>query len=213
MIPEFKMPNITLVSNAEMDKRIAQEQDAERQQKVKALMGDSGMPDRHRRAPAGKLVDATDWFKRLQKTREMLGSGFIVALAGTRGNGKTQLACELMKYSCHALRSAYFLTATRFFMTIKATYKEGNSETEMDVIDRFRKPRLLVIDEIGKRAESEWHSTLLFELMNSRYEDLTDTVVIDNRSVADLSQLLGASLISRINQTGGVIECNWPSFR
>jgi DNA replication protein DnaC len=68
-------------------------------------------------------------------------------------------------------------------------------------------------DEIGKRGESVWEGNLLFELLNNRYADRTDTIVIANLNPQDLAESLGPSITSRLNETGGVIHCDWPSRR
>lgn len=150
------------------------------------------------------------------KYREMalrLRTGFLSCLSGGRGVGKTQMAAELMKVATVQASPARYTTATRFFMAIKATYKQDQTRTESSVIDEFRKPSLLVIDEIGKRSESEWENNLLFELLNSRYGDMTDTLLIDNRTPAEIEKAIGDSIISRMIETGGIIKCDWPSFR
>jgi len=54
---------------------------------------------------------------------------------------------------------------------------------------------------------------MLFELLNRRYNDLKDTILIANKSKAEFQDYIGPSLASRMNETGGIVECNWPSFR
>lgn len=153
------------------------------------------------------------WNDRFLTISGKLGSGFLSALTGTRGNGKTQLAVELMKLVTARQKAALYATATDFFVRIKETYRKDSTRTEADILRTFRLPRLLVIDEVGKRSDSQWENNLLFELINRRYNDLTDTLLIDNRPPADFIQSIGPSLASRMQETGGIIECNWPSFR
>ncbi len=181
-----------------------------RQGKIAMLRGDWNAPRRHVDfAPA--VVGP--WGEALRKLASRLGSGFLVALIGTRGNGKTQLAVELMKRVTDDLNFARFTTATRFFMAMKSTYRKDSTETEAGVLATFCKPSLLVVDEAARRAETTWENNLLFELLNSRYNEMKDTIMICNMGRAEFEQSLGASLVSRMNETGGIIECNWPSFR
>lgn len=153
------------------------------------------------------------WAHKLAILENMAGKGYMAALVGIRGNGKTQLAVELMKHATRNLRSAYFMSAMEFFEHVKATYRKESAQNEFEIIKRFRRPALLVIDEIGKRSESDWENNVLFAILNARYNDLTDTVLIDNRTKQEFISTLGASLASRISETGGIIECDWPSFR
>ena len=154
------------------------------------------------------------WQRVLDKLSGMLGTGFMVALVGNRGNGKTQLAVELIRMvvSGKSAKRARFCTATEFFMEVKSGYRE-DGKPEADVIREFQKPALLVIDEIGQRRESEWERLLLYELLNRRYNDMTDTLVISNQTQGQLEEALGPALISRMSETGGVICAEWPSYR
>lgn len=206
--PITRDPNgpLTHISPQELKRREGEEIARLRQAKV--LRESWNLPERFK-ATAPERIGP--WGETLIGIQEKLGSGFTVALIGNRGSGKTQLAAELMKVVTENGRMAYYTTATGFFMRVKASY--GTEESELDVINAFRKPRLLVIDEAGKQPEKEWHSNLMFELLNARYGDMTDTILIDNRTKKELEAASGDSLVSRIRETGGVIDCNWPSFR
>lgn len=143
-----------------------------------------------------------------------LGTGFMLALIGGRGPGKTQLGTEVMRdQMCVRYQTAYYLSATSFFLRIKDTYKSDSKKTEQDVLHDLRKFNLLVIDELSKRSESEWENRLFHELIDQRYQDKTDTLLLANTDPKGFGECVGDSLSSRINQLGGVIECNWPSFR
>ncbi len=98
-------------------------------------------------------------------------------------------------------------------MEIKSTYAKDSKESEEDVLLKFRKPDLLVLDEIGKRGETEWENRLLFELLNDRYNDVADTLLISNHKPEEFESSVGPALASRVNETGGIIDCNWESYR
>lgn len=153
------------------------------------------------------------WGETLAKLEPKLGTGFMIALIGGRGPGKTQMGVELMKSHTKKGKFARYVTATEFFMTIKQTYKPTATDSEFDAIKDFRLPSLLVIDETGKRSESDWENRLLFELLDKRYQDMTDTLLISNEDHSQFIEAIGPSLASRMNETGGIIQCTWPSFR
>ena len=136
-----------------------------------------------------------------------------MALVGTRGNGKTQMAVELMKDATANRRPARFTTAVGFFMQIKSTYRKDATRGEADVITEFLLPSLLVVDEFEKRAETAWENNLLFELLNRRYNQMKDTVLIANEEKKAFVEYVGESVSSRMNEVGGIVECTWPSFR
>jgi DNA replication protein DnaC len=137
----------------------------------------------------------------------------LIALVGGRGPGKTQMAVELMRDVTAQKKSAFYTTATEFFVRVKSSYRDDGQKAEGEILKTLRKYRLLVIDEIGKRAETQWENNLLFELINGRYNDMTDTVVIDNNEPEKFAESVGPSIASRINETGGIVHCVWPSFR
>jgi len=42
---------------------------------------------------------------------------------------------------------------------------------------------------------------------------MNDTILTCNLGTEELAASLGPSIVSRMEEGGGVIECNWPSFR
>ena len=78
----------------------------------------------------------------------------------------------------------------------------------------YSAPQLVVFDEISIRAETKWEDDAFFSVINKRYAAVRDTILIGNfTSTSELVANIGASIASRLQETGGVIECNWPSFR
>lgn len=156
-----------------------------------------------------------EWGKTLGLMEEKMKSnqGAMLSLIGLNGNGKTQLAVEIMRQVLAKENSALYTTAINFFLRLKETFKRGSEGSEMEVLDEHAAPRLLVIDEFNRRAGGEWESNLIFELINRRYNAMKSTILIDNGSLNDFEKAVGPSLFSRMNETGGVIVCNWPSFR
>lgn len=181
----------------------------EHDEKSNSLIATSGIPKRHRCA----TVDFDgEWASTFQRLSKSLATGFLGALVGVRGNGKTQIGVELVKENANRNRTSKFCCATEFFMDIKASYKKPDI-TESDVIKEYMKPALLVIDEIGQRSDTEWENRLLFHLVNKRYEEMKDTLFIGNLEPAQLVSALGPSIASRMNETGGIVDCRWESFR
>lgn len=178
--------------------------------RIEMYMSGSNAPERHL---ACSVIQKGRWGEELSKLKSKIGTGFSAALIGGRGNGKTQMAVELMRYAAEMSRTSLYTTAIGFFMAIKSTYKKEADKTEEEIVTRFSKPKLLVIDEVGRRGETDWENNLLFELLNRRYAALKDTILICNQTAAEFSAGIGPSIISRMNESGGIIQCDWPSFR
>ncbi|MCC6234284.1 MAG: ATP-binding protein [Verrucomicrobiales bacterium] len=174
------------------------------------------VPRRHaERAIARVPIDETHpWARERSRILGILGkSGVTLCLTGTRGSGKTQIAVDAIRAVTAAGRPAVFTTAQRFFIALKASYDGSAKRSEMQVLESFRRPSLLVIDEIGNRSESDWENRTFFELLDSRYGDMTDTILTCNLEPQEVSANLGPSIVSRMSEGGGIIRCSWPSFR
>jgi DNA replication protein DnaC len=153
------------------------------------------------------------WIDKRDKIIEKLGSGFLIALVGKRGPGKTQIAQQaVLMATGHHGREARYVRAMTFFLNLRATYSD-ETDSEARVIADYRKPHLLVIDEMQERGDTPWEDRMLNHLIDLRYGDMRDTLIIANLQPADLKAKLGESIVDRMRETGGIIECTWPSFR
>lgn len=199
------------MSNGDAERRKRAQEVEIRRAAISTLQSRWNAPERQLRAvqlnPGGK------WGETLRWVEDQIGHGCLVGLTGTRGNGKTQIAVEAMRFATQNLRRAYYDTATGFFLRLKATFNRDSRLTEADVLDQFRVPQLLVLDELGKRSENDWENRVLFELLDRRYRDNADTILISNQDRNGFMEAVGASIASRMLETGGIIECRWPSFR
>lgn len=173
----------------------------------------SGIPVRHTQQACAGLNEIPEWAKVRDRIRDDMGKGFLYILCGTRGPGKTQIAQQAISHSCIALREARYVRAMDIFLAVRATYKKSADDSEGEVVHRFRAPKLLVIDEVQERGETKWEDRVLTNLIDKRYGDANDTLLVANLSPATLKESLGPSVYDRLRETGGIIECSWSSFR
>lgn len=177
------------------------------------LMAQSRVPERHR-AQKIKTNAAHPWSVTLNtKLLPRLGTGFVLVLHGLRGPGKTQLGAELIRHQSMQFKTSLYVKIMDILIDLKSSWGNKATETEREVLERFCAPRLLVIDECTERREGVWDQQTLLYLVDRRYDDKKDTLLIGNASEAEMVQALGPSIVSRANQCGGIIECKWPSFR
>jgi len=174
-------------------------------------MMECGYPQRHVERLAERLHGPA-----LEKAREL--SGRVVAgdclmlLLGDRGPGKTQMATC---WALDRLRAGKFcgryVKLYDLLIDIKGTWHgKGSEET---ALDRYRRPGYLVIDEAHEMRGHEFEHQYLTNIIDHRYDDRKATVIIANLSRADAESNMPASVISRCNEIGGVIDCDWPSYR
>lgn len=154
-----------------------------------------------------------EWAQAATSLVAMIGTGAVVGLLGTRGAGKSHMACCAIREACRRERSGLYTTAMDIFLTVKRSFRQSATETEAELINGFCRPSFLVIDEAHERGESEWEDRMLRYVVDKRYAAMKDTVVVANLKAAELSKALGPSFADRVLDGGGVIDCNWPSFR
>jgi hypothetical protein len=191
-----------------VEERIAEQERRRRQQIAEDHWNKSGVRLRHKVIPPSCNGP---WDIKLKALNERLGTGILVALLGIRGCGKTQMAVELIRHTCSRLKPACYTTAMEIFVALRDSYKL--QESEQQVLRRYQSPALLVIDEIQERGETAWEDRLLTAIIDYRYSQMRDTVLISNQTELEFKKSMGTSVSSRMTETGGIAECNWPSFR
>jgi DNA replication protein DnaC len=171
-----------------------------------------GVQKRHRKTI--DLLGHDQWRSKYQTLCDLLGTGFLAALLGPRGTGKTQMAAELIRrYIFNAdAPSCRYVRATDIFMAIRCAYR-NDGPSERDQISGFTRPQLLVIEESHVRGGSDWEDRLLTDLIDRRYGAMKDTLLLSNQNEQDFRASIGYSVYSRLTETGGVIMCDWESFR
>jgi hypothetical protein len=176
------------------------------------LMGKCNLPDRHRTMlMSPELRQDGPWGEAWQTVQPKVGVGSLLVLVGLRGRGKTQLAAMAVAASCAMGRSALYTEAAVLFMEIRDSYRDGGSE--LAVFKKFSAPKLLVIDQMEERKHSEAEDRALFTIINRRYNDCYDTILVSNETPEHFAVSIGPSISDRIAQTGEYIVCDWGSFR
>lgn len=179
-------------------------------ERADALWAASGVPARHAEFFPEAVVGP--WGEAYVRLLAALGEGFISAALGSRGVGKTQLGVCLVRSSCTLGRPAKYTKAVDIFMALREAYRK-DGVTEAEVVRRYVQPDLLIIDAMEVRGETAFEDRLLDHIIDKRYDDKSDTLLITNQTPEAFKTSAGPSIVSRILETGGLIECKWPSFR
>ena len=140
-----------------------------------------------------------------------MGDGLIV-LAGGPGTGKTVIATWLAsEREAKGKNPGRFLTAYEMFSRMKQCW--GKNEDSETVLAAWKRIPFLVIDEAQTRAGTDWENNVLDELINARYSQMLPTVLIANLTLAEAQKSLGPRIMDRANECGGIVDCNWKSYR
>lgn len=190
--------------------RKAKQEAHERMLLARKRFNDSGVPKLHTTVTERGGANCEPWNDAWKEASET--DKTIIVLHGPRGTGKTQMAVELIRNAV-PFGTALYRPLIQFFMDLKATYRDRSEQCEQDVIDEYRRPKLLVLDEIRGGQWSEWQTQMLAHMIDLRYGDMNRTVLITNLRLESMGDVLDASIISRCHETGLVIHFDWPSFR
>jgi DNA replication protein DnaC len=195
----------------EREEREAAAQRAARNEQAIDLLISSGVGDRHMNKRLDDLV-MPDWVAALNRAEKVIKRNCTLALLSpTRGNGKTQMAVELIRACCQSLEPALYVRAVQIFMAAKETFDGPGRESL--VLAHYASPHLLVIDELQGRLNTDYENLMLTTLIDLRYVDMKPTVLVANLDEKEFRTHVGPSITDRIIEGGGCIEFDWPSFR
>lgn len=178
---------------------------------VRRLLAAS-FPERQASMPAPRLY-GQQWKAKGSSIAQRFGDGFLIALLGESGTGKTQMAVSLAAIYRGTVR---YTKALRFFLELHAARNNARGDghrSEIQVVDAHAEPGLLVIDEAGERGETEWEDRMLAFLIDERYAHRRDTLLIANQRREAFLESVGPRIASRLQETGGIVLCDWPSYR
>jgi len=169
------------------------------------------IPERHRRREPN-VVAVEDWTKTREAVASQLGAGFLMGLLGKRGTGKTQIAADVAFAACRKVWHVKYATAMDFFLDVRATYK-SEIQAERDAIAAYSEPKLLILDELQVRGETDFEDRMLTHLLDKRYGAMRDTLLIANLTAEEFALSVGPSITDRLRECGGLFKCEWGSWR
>lgn len=208
--------NVKVISNEESERRAQIEQQFVDSERARALAEGAHLPERYRLAnlrDADRLPgDARrPWLAKARELRGILESDSIFVLCGERGPGKTHMACALINECITRGKSARYAKLTDYVNEVKSSF--GGTRNIQALEREWKAPFLLVLDEEQERFGTVTEHIYVTRLIDLRYDALRPTLIISNQSAQALESSLGASIVSRATDGGGVIECDWPSVR
>ena len=178
---------------------------------------------------------ATPWGAVDQKLSALSGRGCLMILVGPKGTGKTQIAvnqaCDIIAQVRRGVAGQWtegryhpahdvpedtwprYTKACAIFEDVRASFQEDQSDSEKRIMASYRRPSLLIVDEAQERGNTDFEDRTLTRIVDDRYAQMLDTLLIANLRREDLVKNLGTSIISRMHECGEVFECDWPSFR
>jgi len=179
---------------------------------------------RDARFPVPKTLDEFQWswpkkLNRLQ-VQNLFRLAFVdthtnVVFLGNVGLGKTHLCIALGYTACLRGLSVLFTTAVDIINTLAAAQSTGALKREMN---RYLKPRILIVDELGYLPIDKRGADLLFQIISQRYER-GPIVITTNRAYKTWAEIfnndstLTSALLDRLLHHAETVVIEGKSFR
>lgn len=155
------------------------------------------------------------WQQKLELLESRIGKrckGGVYAIVGNYGTGKSQLGAELA-YRFTETTSVLFVRAQRMIVSMKDAWNSYR-ESVSGLMDKYIRPAILIVDEVNAgRYLDELGIEYLQEVIVSRFDARKSTLMISNETKQGFEALVGERITDRMNEDGGVVEADWPSFR
>lgn len=215
-------PTCSEEARAQLKAQEREQRQREREWRIAELRNASGIPVRYEAMTLGSYV-ARERGQRLavavcQRFADAWPAqyehGRSLVFVGGPGTGKTHLACAIGSAVIEShLATVRFATAAGMLREIRSTYRRGSERSEADAMEEFTRCDLLILDEIGAQLGSEYEKTVMFEVVNERYQQVLPTILVSNLTAEDLEVYLGQRVMDRLRETGVIVAFGWDSYR
>lgn len=134
-------------------------------------------------------------------------------MVGGVGTGKTLLASAMLDSLVDNNRCE-IIKVIDLIRHLKSTWKKDSEDTEEDLIKYFVKLDLLILDEVGSQFGSDTEKLFIFDIIDGRYQDMKQTVLISNLDITGIKEVIGERCVDRLREGGGsMIAFDWKSSR
>lgn len=145
--------------------------------------------------------------------------GFIkekenLILMGPSGIGKTTLLKNIVRAASESGKRAVFIESAELLLELQDAHKNDSLRR---TIEKYAKPELLAIDEIGYLSYEQRHADLLFQLISRRH-GRASTALTTNLPFKDWDTIFPnatslSALIDRLIESCMVIRFEGPTYR
>ena len=145
----------------------------------------------HSEAESIAKQTCVDFVKSMPHARNML-------FTGDCGTGKTMAASAMINECAKSFRTGAIRTVTQISRQFTEARDFNSSDSETKALKWLLDLDLLVIDEVGLQKGNQNEMLILDEVINGRYDEMKPTLIISNFSGAQMSELLGDRIVSRL---------------
>ena len=149
-------------------------------------------------------------------------NGYGIYLFGDKGVGKTHLTACMANFLISKYVPVLFTNLFEISKAVKSTFNRESSQTEQALIEKFSSIDVLFFDDLGtelftRNSGEMWLQSLLFDLINKRYNNRKATIFSSNYSLNALVNERGImeKTVDRISEmtSGAVMKITGRSLR
>lgn len=153
---------------------------------------------------------------------ENVQNGYGIYLFGDKGVGKTHLTACIVNDLLAKCVPVLFTNLFEISKSIKSTFSKESTDTEQQLIRKFSNIPVLVFDDLGtenfvKNSSDTWLQSVLFDLINTRYNRQKATIFSSNYNLNELISKRGIfeKTVDRICEmtSGAVMKITGKSLR
>lgn len=179
---------------------------------------------RRARFPFLKTIDDFDFTYQSTVRLALLGSalapdfvteGRSLILLGKPGRGKTHLAVAIAYRAIQNGFEALFVTAAELIDELSGAFRNGQLA---QALERYTRPHVLVIDEVGYLTYGTDAANMLFHVVNDRHKRKRSMLFTTNKRLASWGAVLhdedlAQAIVDRVLERGRLLQLDGPSIR
>lgn len=135
-------------------------------------------------------------------------NGLIIC--GACGTGKTHLAAAIANSLADEGVSVLFDTFGGHLEKLK---EEFSAEGRPGYMNFMKSVDMLILDDVGKEKQTEWSESVMFGIINSRYESMKPVIITSNFSQAELEEYFGNACYSRLIEMCYALNTSGEDYR
>jgi len=115
------------------------------------------------------------------------------------GSGKTHLAiCTIVEMARKTSEELVFINFADLMGEIFASIKDSSSTSVDSVIKKYSSVFILCIDDLGAEHTTEYSTSVLYRILNNRYNSMKATIVTTNLGGQEICDCYDKRILSRL---------------
>lgn len=139
--------------------------------------------------------------------------GTTAVFSGGPGAGKNHLAMAVAMGLMAKSKTVMALTVREAVMRMRASYRDGDAPSELEVLKVLTRVDLLILDEVGVQSGTDFEHDQIFTLIDMRYREGKPMLFLTNLSKKEFAAAIGARAFDRLQEAWLWVPFPWGSWR